>query len=300
MFTRNLQEIGHFLAVAQSPSLSAAARQLQISQPALTTSIRKLETELGFDLFDRENSFQLTLLGREFLVRAESAFLGVKDLGREADLLRSGSLGEIRAACGPNIADGMMGKAIGRLLHARPELKIRMHVGSFAEMPGMLRNRRIDFFVADFSLLTESEGLEIQPFAPQPIVFFCRAGHPLADRDEVSMEEAFSWPHVGTALPVWVETWLRENRPEGIEGRGLRVECCHHAVLNDIVANSDAISGAPLRVINPAIDQGRLAIVNLNVAPMVTRAGVVWLRSRPPTPAGQFLIDELKLIAAGE
>jgi DNA-binding transcriptional LysR family regulator len=85
---RNVQKIGHFVAVAKAKSLSEAARQLGISQPALTASIRKLEATLGFELFDREHGFHLSAMGTELLSRAESAFLHLLDLEREVALLR--------------------------------------------------------------------------------------------------------------------------------------------------------------------------------------------------------------------
>ena len=157
----------------------------------------------------------------------------------------------------------------------------------------MLRERKIDFFVADHTLLSGVSDLEIVPLEPQEIVFFCRSGHPLADRGEISVDEFFSYPHVGPPLPKWAEDWLRENRPLGNPSQFLRLECSHHALLKNVVETSDAISGAPRWVIQSELDLGRFSIVRLPLAPMHNRAGVVWLIERPPTAAGKLLINEL-------
>lgn len=296
MIQRNIQKIGHFVAVAKAKSLSEAARQLGISQPALTTSIRKLEELIGFELFDRDHGFRLTVMGAELQSRAESAFVHLRDLERELVLLRSGAMGEIRTACGPTVADGFVGQAIGRLLKSNPEVTVKVHVGAFAGMPKLLRDRHIDFFVADYTLLEREADLEILPLAPQEILFFCRAGHPLAGR-EVVPEEFFSYPHVGPGLPAWARAWLAEHRPPDAPAHELQVECSHHALLKSVVESSDALSGAPRQVIQAELDSGRFALVHLDAVKMHNQAGIVWLKGRPPSPAGELLVRELKYLA---
>lgn len=294
MFARNIQSTAHFLAVAKADSLSAAARELGMSQPALTTNIRNLEEKLGFDLFDRERGFRLTEQGREFQVKAAAPLSRLKDLEREVASIRTGTLGEIRAACGPTVADGIVGPAIGRLLTAHSGLNVHMTVAPFPAMPGLLRDRKIDFFIADYTRLSGTSNLEILPLEPQEILFFGRKGHPLADRGEISVDEFFTYPHVSPPLPAWAEEWLRKNRPQGYTSQFLRVECSHHALLKNVVETSDALSGAPRGVIQTELDHGRFSIVRLPREAMHNRAGVVWLTDRPPTAAGKLLIDGLR------
>lgn len=294
VFERNIQRTFHFLAVAKAGSLSAAARELGISQPALTASIRKLEERVGFDLFDREHGFHLTEQGRDFHEKAARTFSKLRDLERDVDSIRTGTLGEVRTACGPTVADGIMGPAIARLLAAHEGLNIHVTVAPFASLPGLLRERKIDFFVADHTLLSGLSDLEIVPLEPQEIVFFCRAGHPLAGQDDISVDEFFSYPHVGPPLPPWAEDWLRTHRPQTAASQFLRVECSHHALLKNVVETSDAISGAPRCVIQSELDLGRFALVSISLPPMHNRAGIVWLTDRPPTAAGKLLIEELR------
>lgn len=293
MFIENARKAAHFLAVAKAGSLSAAAREIGISQPALTTSIRKFEKSLGFDLFDRNNGFQLTAQGREFQIRAAAALSRLNDLGREAASIRTGELGEIRAGCGPTVADGIIGEALGRLLSSHPRLNIQLIVGSFHELEDMLRGRRIDFFVADYTSLLRTGDLEITPLPLQEIIFYCRPGHPLANLEAVSVKEFFSYPHIGTILPRWAEEWLRKNRPEGASSGFLSLECSHHTLLKNVILSSDAISGAPAEVVQKEIESGRFSRIFLDLEPMQNRAGVVWLADRELNKASKMLIDVL-------
>lgn len=297
MFARNLQKIGHFIAVAKAGSLSAAARELGISQPALTTSMRKLEESLGFSLFDRENGFRLSRHGRAFLARVEPSFSRLGHLERDVALLRSGVLGEIHVAAGATVADGPMGIAIGRLLDAQPDLRVHLLVCRVKEMPALLRERTVDFFVADQTLVPLEEDLEFLPLADHEVMFFCRAGHPLAGKDSITLEEFFSYPHFGPPLPRWAQEWLAKNRPQDAPREPLRLECNHYALLKTAVAAGDGISGAPFAVIEAEVELGRLAVLNVDAMPMHHQAGIFWLKAQPPGQAGQLLIDELLLLA---
>ena len=71
----NVEHLRYFQKLAQIGHFSKAARELCITQPALSNSIRKLETKLGFQLFEQSNdcgrSVELTVYGHEFLHHIE-------------------------------------------------------------------------------------------------------------------------------------------------------------------------------------------------------------------------------------
>lgn len=70
----NINQMKYVLAVASSSSIREAATRLYVSQPALSSSIRDLEEELGIALFERNNKgISLTEAGREFIIYAKKA-----------------------------------------------------------------------------------------------------------------------------------------------------------------------------------------------------------------------------------
>ena len=294
----NMQRLAHFAAVAGAPSLSMAARALGLSQPALTTSIRKLERELGFDLFDREHGFELNGMGREFLMRARRVLSHVDDLEHEVELLRAGELGELHIACGPTVADGFVGIALGRLHKAHPGVNIAVQVGPHPVLPSLLRSRKVDLIVVEISLIEHDSEFEIETLPEQEIVIYTRANHPLAGKKRVKPEDLFRYPAVGTHLPPWAEAWLKKHQPADGSYPGLQLECSHHALLKQVVMASDAVSGAPREVLRAELECGALTVIDLAAETMHNRAGVVWLRGRSLSPAASRLIEELKRVIA--
>ncbi|NBK19967.1 LysR family transcriptional regulator [Anaerotruncus sp. 1XD42-93] len=83
-----LQQLQYYVAVCKHQSLTRAARELSVSQPGLSTSIRDLERECGFPLFDhRPNSISLTDQGRAFLREAEHLLRSYGQLWKNAELI---------------------------------------------------------------------------------------------------------------------------------------------------------------------------------------------------------------------
>lgn len=82
----NTDQVRHFVAVTRTGSVTAAAREQHISQPALSRSIQHLEEDLGVALFDRgKNSLALNRVGRELLPHAEE-LLATERRMRQASL----------------------------------------------------------------------------------------------------------------------------------------------------------------------------------------------------------------------
>ncbi len=110
-------KIEYFLKCAEEESLYRAAFKIGLSQPALSTAIKKLEEELGFALFDRSvNGIRLTIRGRTFYDEVSShrakltEVLLPKVRGKEHQLLRLGCVGHIASKYFLNVLEQLKGK----------------------------------------------------------------------------------------------------------------------------------------------------------------------------------------------
>src|SRR5687768_3152470 len=104
----DLRQVRTFLAVADLGTVSKAAEQLHITQPALSRQISNLEDELALKLFDR--------VGRRLLLTTEGGLLlnhcrgllnAARGVREQAEALRRGDAGILRVSASPHLVEGL-------------------------------------------------------------------------------------------------------------------------------------------------------------------------------------------------
>lgn len=96
-------QLEYFLAVKNAGSFTRAAEHLYVSQPAVTSAIRSLESELGITLFDRsQGKASLTAEGRIFSAHVEEIMKGVVTTIRDMDAMKSLSSGTLAIGIPPS------------------------------------------------------------------------------------------------------------------------------------------------------------------------------------------------------
>ena len=119
-----------FLAVARAGNLSTAARELAVSQPALTKSVRKLEQHFGVALFERRaRGMTLTPTGAALLTHARLSEAQCRFADAEIEALANGAAGTIRIGAGPYWGPTLVPIAVARLQSRFPRLRVDLEVG---------------------------------------------------------------------------------------------------------------------------------------------------------------------------
>lgn len=293
--TRHLR---HFVAVAETGNFQKAAREVHLSQPAVTKSIQRMEHWFGYKLFDRGTKLELTDFGRLLLAQARKTLIHFDDLQHEANLFRNLAIGELTVGAGPLMAESIVGPAVGRLLERQPNLHITVQVDNFAQFPERLRHRELDLFIADVTQIKGESEFEIMAVPAQEGVWFCRPGHPLAGRRSVTLDDFFRYPIVLPMLTTWLAAWFAENYPAGRREKSgpfrPALSCSHFSTLKAVVQNSDAICGAAPTALASDFRQKRFVRVPLNAPRLYTNPGIVSLKGRSLSPAALALIGEIQ------
>jgi DNA-binding transcriptional LysR family regulator len=130
-----LSQVEAFLTVAERRSVSAAAKVLYVTQPALTTRIKNLERELGIDLFVRTpRGMRLTAEGRAFRPHAQRA---VQSLAEGRELLRElgeGRVGELIVGAAPAISTYVLPLVLRRFQALFPNVHLIVRTGHSEEV----------------------------------------------------------------------------------------------------------------------------------------------------------------------
>jgi DNA-binding transcriptional LysR family regulator len=177
-----------FIAVADMGSFHRAAKALNLSQPALSRRIQKLEESLGVPLLERSTRHvALTMVGRDFIPKVrrlldefETSVLGMRDLGAR-------SRGQISIASVPTAVFYFLPRAISRFSSAFPRIRIRvLDLGANEGLEAVARGEA-DFGI-NFIGASHPE-IEFTPLAEDPFVVACRSDHALALRQQVTWKE---------------------------------------------------------------------------------------------------------------
>jgi LysR family hydrogen peroxide-inducible transcriptional activator len=184
----NLQELRYFAAVVEFRHFGRAAESCNVSQPTLSSQIRKLEDELGVTLLERTNKrVDLTPVGRLILEHAQRALAETAQIESVARAARDPLVGALRLGVIPTLAPYLLPLILGPLKKAYPGLAIELWEDQTRLLVEGLRSHRLDAALVASSLGTH-EISEVLLFA-EPLMAVLPPGHRLAADKTVDQEE---------------------------------------------------------------------------------------------------------------
>jgi DNA-binding transcriptional LysR family regulator len=195
---RQAGRIGHFLAVARCGNMHVAARQLNITQSALSRSIQKLETAVGVVLFERSVAgTSLTKFGAIFLDHAVTVEADLAHASKALDEAQSGDLGQLRVAAGPVWLSVVLPRVVARLrqYQSKPFITCVQSPGS-AGLDRLLANE-YDILCDRMDERFRNPALSVDRKAQVDMCLVVGANHPLVGRSGArALREAIKYPFV--------------------------------------------------------------------------------------------------------
>lgn len=181
----NIRDIEYIAAVAELSSFSAAALRCHVSQPSLSSQIKKVEDELGVKLFERtKRSVRLTAFGHAFLVRARDILVQVERIKSEARQQIDPFQAALSIGAIATIAPYFFPTLVQELSKAAPLLRLTFKEGVSASLLKDLLAGDVDMAV--MSLPTDPYVFEEEALFQDPFLLAVPVGHPLASASVVS------------------------------------------------------------------------------------------------------------------
>jgi len=159
-----LRQMQIFLNVVASGHLTNVAKDMKLSQSAISMSIKELENILGRPVFDRINKkLVLNEVGRAFYKEIDPIFKKLSDI--EYEFKNSENKGMIRVGASTTIVDYLMPSIICSYMSAYPDVKITLKEGNTKEITEMIKEGSIDVgfvegFVSGSDIIKEKIGVD--------------------------------------------------------------------------------------------------------------------------------------------
>jgi LysR family hydrogen peroxide-inducible transcriptional activator len=183
----NLQDIRYLVAVAEHRHFGRAAEACNVSQPTLSSQIRKLEDELGVTLLERTNKrVDLTPVGSQILGHARRALAEAGQMEAVAQAARDPLVGSLKLGVIPTLAPYLMPMILKPLKQDFPAMTLELWEDQTRSLIDGLRNHRLDAAL----LATPADAPEITELAlfDEPLLAALPLTHKLACNKTVSEE----------------------------------------------------------------------------------------------------------------
>lgn len=256
------------IAVRDFGSVQRASQLLAVSQPAVSMSIRHLETDLGVELFSRTPTGMIAtpagVASNLCFKRVLSELRKMKDDIDSFDGASSGLVG----VGGLAFSRGrLLPETIKRVLSSYPKIVVRTVESPIDVLLAAMHSGEIDVLICARPNPALLEGVAVEPIVRDPMGLFVSENHPLAHRQALSAQEVLGYPFILPPLGsvtrellegVFVQTAGR--RPQG------SVETASYSVIRYLVLNSDHICFRSITAFNSEMQPGRIVPLDLDFA----------------------------------
>ena len=278
----DIGDLQAMVAVVERGGFRAAASAINLSQPALSRRIDKLEAALNVKLFERTTRrVSLTVVGREFYAKAQEILSNVENSLLSISDIAASAGGEVSIACVPSVAYHYLPPVIRQFHLANPSIRIKVIDEGANEVLNTVLRGEVDF------------GLNFEPVMSERFVLACRDDHPLAQRRSVKWRELDDYPYIAVARSSGNRLLLdqalaaAELRPSAV------FEVRHVATSLAWVQAGLGIAAVP-HLAMPSHEQSSLRVIAL-VEPKVERTlGLICKKGRNLSSSAQALYSALK------
>src|SRR3990167_4280941 len=261
----NLRDLGYLIALAALRHFGRAAQACHVSQPTLSTQIRKLEEELGVALVERApRQVMLTPVGRDIADRALRVLADVEQMRETARRTIDPEGGSIRLGIFPTLGPYLLPHVVPVLRARFPKLELLLVEEKTEQLLAMLRNGRLDAAVLALPSkhpLSNRRNLQLSDLADQHLLLL-EDGHCLRDQ----------------ALEVCTKAGAGEK--DGFRATSLET-------LRQMVAAGVGITLLPMLAVKPPVSTSSdIQLVNFKTPAPTRRVAMVWRKS---SAMGTFL-----------
>ncbi len=281
-----LRQLEYFQMASRLRNITRAAERLRVSQPNITVAIKKLENELGIQLFDRsQKQLALTPEGAVFLNRIELALRNIQDAVLEVNDYKQLQKGTIKIGIPPMIGAYLFPKIFSSFQRQYSHLDIYLHEEGSMSIREQLERDELDFGIIILS--GNAQNLQTLPMSQNRIVCCVPESSPLAARDGLTIQDVADSNIILLKEGSFIRQTVLTHMKEAAITPNIVLESNQVVTLKGLVANGVGISF--LLDIVARNTPGVRAIPLTDFDPV--DVGLAWKKDRYISKAAQSFMD---------
>jgi DNA-binding transcriptional LysR family regulator len=270
----DLRDLRYFETIADLQHLGRASAKLHRTQPALSSSVRRLEQDCGATLFERSGrGIRLTEAGRVLLKWAQRMRFDVEDAKRELGAIGKGLTGHVRIGIVPTAAQFLLPPVARQLLHEAPDATLRTVVGLIDVLKPQLRSGDIDMMVGTET--PEEDGYVSKLLAEDAIVVAASAKHELlSGKPTMNDLTRYRWALQPPGAPTrdWLDHAFDRKR---LARPRVQIETTMLVMLPALVAQTGLLSFISRHHVDSTRTSGKSGLIEVPVKDAVMRRRLV-------------------------
>ena len=184
----NLRQLRIFKSVCQNQNMSATARKLHISQPAISQTISNLEQQLNVKLFERLNRrLVLTNTGKILLNYSNRILNLIDEAEQTIDDINNLKQGKLRIGASMTIGTYLLPKIINQFQQQHPKLEIKFMIDNTEIIESMVLENEIDLGLVEGP--TENKNIIRENFFDDQLLLTCSTDHEWAKHNTIAPEK---------------------------------------------------------------------------------------------------------------
>jgi len=292
----DIKDMRAFYAIVEEGNISHAAQRLDIAQPALSRQMKRLETSLGVQLFERgSRRIRLTDAGRVMYTRVEHILGMVDGTVREITEIGSGIAGSIRLGTITTSGALLLPELISEFHSRYPNVTYQIWEAEGARILELLDNRVIEIGITRTQV--DSKVYESIVLPNEPLVLIMNKEQEIGtDSDKVELQELKDQPII---IPLrWQSVFIANCRKLGFEPN---IVCVSDSIVQDLLLAKMGMGMALLPVSSKTLlTDGNLIYKKLIEPEMSTHTVIAWLKNRTLSSSSEHLIRLFREMFLGE
>ena len=292
----NTRRLEIFVTLARHRHMPTAAHELGISQPAVSSAIRVLESGSGLRLFHRSaRGILLTPEGEGFLLRTRRAMNELRHVRDDVAAFQGTIRGVVAVGALPLGRTRILPDAISRVTTQHPLVRVITDDSAYESLVLRLRAGDVDFILGALHGDDRASGLEEEHLLSEDMSVIARPDHPLARKRKLTVADLadVQWiaPRRGTSRHIFDSQFRRLK----LKPPQPTVETADLAVIRRLLTRTDMVAVVSSEQFARECELGHLVPLDVVLPNSRRDVGLILRAGSRPSPAARALIDAIRL-----